>query len=223
MCGEEESSGKWREIADKIKIPYDKTHDYHPQYDNFEIGTEIKQADAVLIGYPLMFLMNETTRINDLKIYGNATRCSGPAMSNSMYAINYLDVDAVDEASEMFDKSFQPYMRHPFNVWSEVVEGEAGATNFITGAGGFLQTIFNGFLGIRVQLTRLQIKNPRLPKNLTKLQIDGISYLSSKLQISLLPNGKFISFFLLNDDLNLKTDGDEIISIKENVSCKYTN
>lgn len=166
--------------------------------------------------------MNQTTRINDLKVYGNATRDSGPAMSNSMYAINYLDVNADEEANERFAKSFQPYIRQPFNVWSEVVEGEAGATNFITGAGGFLQAVFNGFLGIRVYLTHLEISNPRLPKNLTKLVIDGISYLNSKFELSLLPNGKFISFSALNDDLILKTDDGIKVSIRENVMCKYS-
>ena len=92
-----------------------------------------------------MFAMNLSTRLNDLEIYGNATRNSGPAMSSSMYAINYLDVDEVLKGNEMLEKSFRPYIRQPFNVWSEVVEGETGATNFMTGAGGFLQTIFNGF------------------------------------------------------------------------------
>lgn len=165
--------------------------------------------------------MNQSTRINDLKIYGDATRDSGPAMSNSMYAINYLDVNAVDNTNEMFAKSFQPYLRQPFNVWSEVVEGETGATNFMTGTGGFLQTIFNGFLGIRVHLTYLEIRNPRLPTNLTRFEIDGISYLSSKFQISLTQTGNFISFTSLKDELKIKIANAEDVMIEENVFCKY--
>ena len=167
-----------------------------------------------------MFSMNQSTRINDLNMYGDATRSTGPAMSNSMYAINYLDVDAVDKANEMLAKTFQPYLRQPFNVWSEVVEGETGATNFMTGAGGFLQTIFNGFLGIRVHLTHLEIRNPRLPKNLTKLEINGISYLSSKFQVSLMTSGKFISFTSLKDEFKIKIGNAENVLVQENVFCK---
>lgn len=210
----------WTETARKIKILYDPTHDYHPQYEGFDLGTEIKQADTVLVGYPLMFSMNQSTRTNDLKIYGDATRGTGPAMSNSMYAINYLDIDDIEAGNEMFLKSYQPYLRQPFNVWSEVAEGESGATNFITGAGGFLQTILNGFLGIRVRLNHLEIRRLRLPRSLTKLQFNGISYLSSKFQLSLDAAGNFISFTTLNDDLSLKIDNDGKLSVRENVSCK---
>ena len=49
---------KWKEIIDKMQIPYDAQHDYHPQYEGYEIGTVVKQADAILGGYPLMYPMN---------------------------------------------------------------------------------------------------------------------------------------------------------------------
>lgn len=221
LCGKDESGGKWSEIAEKIKVLYDPNLDFHPQFEGFEVGTEIKQADTVLIGYPLMFSMNRSTRINDLKLYGNATRSSGPAMSFSMYAINYLDVNDEIKANEMLEKSFQPHVRKPFNVWSEVVEGETGATNFITGAGGFLQTIFNGFLGIRVHLTHLEIRNPKLPENCSRLDIKGFSYLNSKFQLNLSNNEVHLNFIVLEDDLNLTTDDGKTVSVVENIPCEW--
>ena len=33
------------------------------------LGTEIKQADAILLGYPLLVNMSKTVRQNDLNIY----------------------------------------------------------------------------------------------------------------------------------------------------------
>ena len=33
------------------------------------VDTRVKQADVVLLGYPLMFNMTEATRRNDLRIY----------------------------------------------------------------------------------------------------------------------------------------------------------
>lgn len=220
LCGKNESGDGWIDIAGKIKVLYDSRLDYHPQYEGYEAGTEIKQADTVLIGYPLMFPMNHSTRHNDLSIYVNATRSSGPAMSTSMYAINYLDVDEEIKANAMLAASYKPYVRHPFNVWSEVVEGETGATNFITGAGGFLQTIFNGYSGIRLHLDRLELRKPRLPIGINKLRIKGFSYLNSKFELKLRKRGSFVKFVVLNDELNLRLDDGEQIIIVEKISCK---
>lgn len=50
---------KWSDIAKHLKLSYDPVIDYHPQYDAYKLGTKIKQADAVLIGYPLGYQMNE--------------------------------------------------------------------------------------------------------------------------------------------------------------------
>lgn len=220
MCGKNETRDEWIDIATKIKVLYDARLDYHPQYEDYEPGTEIKQADTVLVGYPLMFPMNRTTRINDLKFYGNATRDNGPAMSNSMYAINYLDVDDETKANAMLISSYKPFIRRPFNVWSEVVEGEEGATNFITGAGGFLQTMLSGFLGIRLTLQHLEIRNPRRPQNCTNLRVSGISFLKSKFELQINATGKFLRFIELNDELMLeKFDGDSI-PIAKNSTCK---
>lgn len=60
-------------------------------------------------------------------------------------------------------------------MWNEVIKGEKGATNFITGSGGFLQAILNGYAGIRMFIDRFEIRNPRLPSNTDKLSISGIS------------------------------------------------
>ena len=219
LCGKNSSNDKWNEIAEKLQILYDSKYDYHPQFEGFDIGTEIKQADTVLIGYPLLFPMNRSTRLNDLKIYGSATRRSGPAMTSSMMAINYLDVENDVEANVMLRQSYKPFVRQPFNVWNEVVEGEIGATNFMTGAGGFLQTIFNGFLGIRVHLDRLQIENSKLPENCTSIKVGGFSYLNSKFELNLETQEKFLNFIELNDKLWLKID-DEMKMINENEICE---
>lgn len=58
-------------------------------------------------------------------------------------------------------------------MWNEVIIGEKGATNFITGSGGFLQTILNGYAGIQMFIDRLQITNPRLPFKADKLSVSG--------------------------------------------------
>lgn len=47
-------------IAKSLKLVYDEEKDYHPQFEGFNDTTAvIKQADAVLLGFPLQFPMKE--------------------------------------------------------------------------------------------------------------------------------------------------------------------
>ncbi len=47
----------------------------------------IKIADAVLLGYPLMWTMPDQVRVNDLELYASIQQPDGPAMTWSMYTI----------------------------------------------------------------------------------------------------------------------------------------
>jgi trehalose/maltose hydrolase-like predicted phosphorylase len=44
-------------IARRLNLLYDEERDYHPQFEGYN-GEEIKQGDAVLLGYPLQLPMN---------------------------------------------------------------------------------------------------------------------------------------------------------------------
>jgi trehalose/maltose hydrolase-like predicted phosphorylase len=45
-------------MARSLTLLYDDSKDFHPQYEGYEEGTMIKQADAVLLGYPLQLPMD---------------------------------------------------------------------------------------------------------------------------------------------------------------------
>ena len=53
------------------------------------VDTRVKQADVVLLGYPLMFNMTEATRRNDLRIY--------EAVSFHMYCWNLKQCNKIVE------------------------------------------------------------------------------------------------------------------------------
>lgn len=227
LCGNNETndndeSSKWLEITEKIKIEYDETLDYHPEFEGYVFGADVKQADTILIGYPLMHPMNEETRRNDLNFYLNVTRKNGPAMTYSMFAINYLDIGDHEDANKMLEKSYKPYINSPFNVWFEVANGNGQdfASNFITGAGGFLQTIFNGFFGVRVHLDYFEIKKTFLAGNSTMMKLKGIKYLNSTIEIKVEKNLTEIKFIKLDDELDLVIDENPKIKVEENLSCK---
>ncbi len=140
------NTSRWIDVSNRISLVYDAESDYHPEYAGYK-GKEVKQADVVLLPFPLLMPMNLSTRLNDLKYYSNRTDNGGPAMTWAMFAIGHWDVGDVDEAEALFNRSFAN-VQQPFGVWTETPSG--GTTNFITGAGGFLQAVINGLGGVRL-------------------------------------------------------------------------
>lgn len=49
---------KFSKIAKNLTILHDSKKNFHPQFDGYVIGSEIKQADTVLLGYPLQYPMD---------------------------------------------------------------------------------------------------------------------------------------------------------------------
>lgn len=174
-----EAPKEWVTIATKIYIPFDKERQYHPEYDGYSLDIIVKQADVILLGFPLMFNMSARVRANDLGLYEPRTNPDGPAMTKSMFAINWLDVGEVNKAERSFRKSYAN-VQEPFKVWTETPGG--GAVNFITGAGGFLQAVLFGYGGFKLHEDYLEFKPTLLP-NTTSMKIIGLDYLGNSLDV----------------------------------------
>ncbi|XP_043561994.1 protein-glucosylgalactosylhydroxylysine glucosidase isoform X4 [Chiloscyllium plagiosum] len=169
---------KWMKIAEKIKVPFDPLKQYHPEFDGYKSGVVVKQADVVLLGYPLMYPMSTPVRKNDLVMYEGVTAQDGPAMTWSMFAIGWLELKNVSQAQHQFSKCYS-HIQEPFKVWSENPDG-SGAVNFLTGMGGFMQTVLFGYTGFRIMKNYLYF-DPTISDSLGELWITGINYLGNKL------------------------------------------
>ena len=66
---------------------------------------------------------------------------------------------------------------NPFNVWKER-ESNGGHMNFLTGAGGFLQNIVNGYGGLLAHASRLDMR-PVLPPFTGFVRMVGLHYAGS--------------------------------------------
>ena len=157
---------------------------YHPEYLDYTQGTVVKQADVILLGFPLELPLSKDMQMNDLEYYSKYTDENGPAMTWAMHAINYLSENVLDlsKAESFFTKSYAPYIHLPFGVWTEAINGQ-GAYNFLTGAGGFLQSVLYGWAGIRLQLDNIRF-TMRCPNNVKKLKLKGVEYGGAKFDIS---------------------------------------
>lgn len=72
--------------------------------------------------------------------------------------------------NELWPKTYQSYLRTPFNVLAETPSNDA--TNFITGAGGLLQQVIYGYTGLRLTEDGLAKKfSPFLPSSVKKLRL----------------------------------------------------
>lgn len=169
----EKPPARWNDIEENMYIPYNTDAGIIPEYATMNGSVEIKQADVVLINYPLEFRLNETQALNDLDFYARAQSSDGPAMTWAMFAIGALDLSPRGCASwTYFIYASQPYLREPYYQFSEQILDDIytnGNTNpaftFLTGHGGFLQIPTHGFTGYRPRADVFYL-DPSIPPQL---------------------------------------------------------
>ncbi|XP_039273265.2 protein-glucosylgalactosylhydroxylysine glucosidase-like [Styela clava] len=170
----------FKKVIEDMLIPYDDELDYHPEFTGYNHTTDrVKQADAIMLGFPLMSNNNSIiSRKNDLTIYGNTTVSDGPAMTWSMFSINWNSMGEHSKADNYFLHQYNN-IQLPYQIWSEEPSGN-GAVNFLTGIGGYLQSILYGYLGLRIYSDNI-VLNPRIPpgldsKSVTSLHVIGLKF-----------------------------------------------
>ncbi|XP_057585184.1 protein-glucosylgalactosylhydroxylysine glucosidase isoform X2 [Hippopotamus amphibius kiboko] len=172
---------RWLLVAEKIKVPFDPKLNFHPEFDGYQPGEEVKQADVVLLGYPVPFPLSPQVRRQNLEIYEAATSPQGPAMTWSMFAVGWMELKDPGRAWDFLERSFAN-VTEPFKVWTENADG-SGAVNFLTGMGGFLQAVLFGVTGFRITGAGLTF-DPMCPAGISGLCVSGFSYQGSKLDFS---------------------------------------
>ncbi len=169
------SPPRWAEVADGLvkTIPFDAVNQRHLEYDGYA-GETVKQADVVLMTYPLHYPMPKQVALNDLNYYVPRTRPTGPAMTDAIHSIATSALDLPGCAAYTFMiRSYLPQLRDPFYQTSETNEG--GAVNFLTGTGGVLQQFLYGFSGLRFGVDAIEL-DPSLPPQLTGLTLHGLRW-----------------------------------------------
>lgn len=166
-------------IARGLLIPFDPVQQIHLEFDGYK-GQTIKQADVVMLGFPLEMNMSRTIRKNDLEYYESRTDSFGPAMTWAMHAIGWLELNEPSRAASMFTRAYANSHK-PFGVWTETPLG--GTTNFVTGAGGFLQALINGYGGARLSRFAYSFA-PVLPPNTSFMALKNFSIGSCLVSIS---------------------------------------
>lgn len=179
----------WLDASAALSVPFNASvpgypGGVHPEYDGY-FNTTIKQADVILLGYPLDVRfgnLTAETRRNDLLYYAPLTDPGGPAMTWSMHAIGFLELHEMDKASTFLNQSMQTTLESPFRQWIETTSG--GAPQFLTGAGGFLQSLIFGYPGLRINDTALTFSSPALIEGTTSMKLRGLAYLGNRVDVT---------------------------------------
>ena len=160
----------WRHVADNIPILRfeDGTTRENATYN----GAEIKQADVNLLAHPLGFYQDPEQIEKDLDFYGPRMSPDGPAMGFATLATIHAQLGQIEQAYDVFVKSYRDNALPPFGVMAECAGGRGVSPYFLTGAGGALQTLLFGFMGWRLQNGGLEKQSTVLPEKWQKLEAD---------------------------------------------------
>ena len=170
ICGEKVPE-IWWEIGENIRI-LQFENGVTREHSTYK-GEMIKQADANLLAYPLGLITDEYRQRQDLEYYAERIdQKDGPAMSYSVYCVQYARMGNADKAYEMFRRCYEPNLRKPFGVISETPT--SNNPYFMTGAGGLLQAVLNGFCGLQITDEGIVQLPSALPSHWKRVTVTGV-------------------------------------------------
>ncbi|OLO31123.1 haloacid dehalogenase [Streptomyces sp. MNU77] len=186
----------WNEVADGLRIPYDAEKKVFLQYAGYN-GSTIKQADTVLLTYPLEWPMEPGAAAATLDYYAARTDPDGPAMTDSVHAIDAAEIGEPGCSTYTYlRRSVRPFVRGPYELFSEARGDKAGAEDplsgfpaddFLTGKGGFLQVFTHGLTGLRLREDGVRL-DPTLPPQLHEgVTLKGLRYRDATYEVGIGP------------------------------------
>jgi trehalose/maltose hydrolase-like predicted phosphorylase len=171
----EQAPEQWTTIADHLRLPFDPARQVYLQYEGYQ-GSKIKQADTVLLIYPLEWPMPPEAASNTLDHYAPLTDPDGPAMTDAVHAVDAAAIGEPGCATHTYlMRAIRPFVREPFAQFSEARGARAGAEdplagapafNFLTGSGGLAQVFTHGLTGLRWREDHVRL-DPLLPPQLS--------------------------------------------------------
>lgn len=180
----EDIDPKWKDIEQKMHIPERKDLDLTLEFDEMNGTAAIKQADIVMLTYPLEYPQSETRGKTNLEYYAERQSADGPAMTYAIFAID--ESVLYNQGCGVYtylNNAHQPYLRRPYYQFSEqmlddpnINGGTKPAFPFLTGHGGYLQVFTHGFTGFRPREDVLYL-DPVLPPQIKDgVTVKGLKY-----------------------------------------------
>ncbi|MFL6351402.1 MAG: hypothetical protein ACJ74Z_06090 [Bryobacteraceae bacterium] len=151
----QQPNSKWQEIASAMYIP---------------------ESDSAMLWFPLAirFTPEQTRRAIGSMLNWIRRGETGAMMGGEFYPILAAELGDQKLIEQMLTPLSTPYLRPPFQVIAETPRNQS--TNFITGAGAFLQQFIFGYPGLRLTQNGLEKQFPTvLPAGINKLVLKNIA------------------------------------------------
>ncbi len=169
---------EWQEIITKMYLPFDPEQDLYLEHENYA-GATIKQADTALLIYPYEMPMTAEQKQNILEYYRKKYPKNKIMMSSAFDAICYCEQKQPEKAWQAL-LELLPHFSTPFLAVSESPTNNVAS--FMTGLGGLLQLIINGFCGVRISTDATNESQPTLkfktclPQQIKSICLKGIHF-----------------------------------------------
>lgn len=173
-----EENSTWDDMADNVLIL--RENDVTLEYTTMNGSAVVKQADVVMVTYPLGYTSNYTSQnsLDDLDYYAAKQSADGPAMTWAIFSAVAAEMSPSGCSAYTYGQySFAPYTRAPFFQMSEqlidnstINGGTHPAYPFLTGHGGANQVAIYGYLGLRLRPDDILHVDPNLPPQIPYLK-----------------------------------------------------
>lgn len=140
----------WNSLAADVYLPENATL-FPPapvlaEYTGYA-GATINQADVALLSYPLAYPLPSSLAAANLEYYQGVTAADGYFTGDSAYSIAWLRLGNRSAADAQFKTAFLHIDTAHYSIFKERAF-TGGHLNFLTGAGGFLQSVIAGYAGV---------------------------------------------------------------------------
>jgi trehalose/maltose hydrolase-like predicted phosphorylase len=184
----------WTTVANGLTqtMPFDSNLGVYDEYAGYN-GEQIKQADVVMLTYPIGFPMASGVGLNDLNYYAPRTDLQGPAMTDAIHSIDASALNAPGcSAYTYMLRSYEPFLRAPYDQFAETRSGPNTGFNFLTGVGGFLQVFEYGYSGLRFTPNAIQL-DPSLSPQLQGITLNNLQWQGRAFTVTIGPASTQVS------------------------------
>lgn len=179
----------WGRIAGALYIPFSADGRHHLAFDPAVAGPseDFGGGPLALLFLPALDLpMSKELRRNDYE-YGvrdnTAEQVGAAPMGIAPRSIAAAMIGSEAEAAAWFATNFSGgSLKPPFNVRTETASNNVGY--FLTGSGGYLQSLLYGFSGLRIRETGLvEAYAPVLPSRWKSLTLHNVAFRGQRMDV----------------------------------------
>ncbi|MFN3650012.1 MAG: hypothetical protein ACK47B_10570 [Armatimonadota bacterium] len=182
---------RWEEVAKGLTYLRDEKSGLILPYRGFTEKTKAKQADVLLLAHPGEEPLSAEELGKMYDRYAPNVIPTGPAMTDAVHAILAARLGRDDEALERFRASFRPFIRPPFQLFSE--KRTRDNLYFVTGAAGVVEAVLYGFAGLRLESDPEHPERPRatpsLPPDWKAVRVRNLHWRGRRWDLQVTPDG----------------------------------